>query len=102
MTYEEEMRRINERAKKKYRKLKAQGICTQCGKAPALNGVMCDECARKHAEYARTQRQIRFDNGLCIRCGGLNKSKFNMCFDCRFKESEYRKDLRLRRKGVTT
>ena len=50
------MRAVN---RKRYYDLKAQGICTYCGKRKAVNGIRCPECAKLNNEYGRRYRAMK-------------------------------------------
>lgn len=72
----------------RYYKLKAQGLCTYCGKNPTSGGVYCDECkARKH-EIAKERYNKLQKLGLCPRCGGgIDIAGYAYCSKCRKEQS---------------
>ncbi|MCD8307958.1 MAG: hypothetical protein LUD51_07030 [Clostridia bacterium] len=64
--------------KARYESRKAQGICTSCGKAPAMEGhVMCEACYLKSKNaykaqwrsFAKSRYQKLKGEGLCVWCG---------------------------------
>lgn len=76
--------------RERYRSLKSQGLCTQCGKKPAHNHTMCDECKIKYTSETTNKKRIR--SGLCLSCGGENNSGFLRCDACRAKLREEAKE----------
>lgn len=53
-----------------YRRRKQNGICTQCGKKPPVEGkTMCAECAEQRRIYQRETRKFLLQFELCPKCG---------------------------------
>lgn len=59
----------------RYRRMKEQGLCAECGKPLDRIGVFCKRCNKKrnrrYAEAARNVKKInwpRGDNGICWQC----------------------------------
>lgn len=60
----------------RYQRLKEQGLCTKCGKHPAIqNETLCTECKQKNKDRA----SIRRENGLCPICGNPSADGFMLC-----------------------
>lgn len=80
----------------RYRRLKFAGICTYCGKAPALEDrILCAACKEQHAQYYRDhkgrmlqgfrdRRERLIKQGLCVCCGkSPAQPGRTMCQPCR-------------------
>lgn len=60
--------------KTRYQRLKAAGLCVECGKLPAAeNSVHCEKCREKHRTVNRFYRMRlyykRQENHECVYCG---------------------------------
>ncbi len=80
-----------------YHQLKAQGLCVQCRKAPAVeNKVMCAECGELNRQRARFYLEKRYESrkaqGRCISCGQttavIDKQFCRKCFERQHKRSD--------------
>ncbi len=80
-----------------YHQLKAQGLCVQCGKAPALeNKVMCAKCGELNRQralaYLKRRYEARKAQRLCVVCGNavaLADELFcSKCFEKQHKRSD--------------
>lgn len=62
--------RKNERRRALYAQRKAQGVCVQCGKAPANGGSpRCSACLDRRSARSKQQREDLAETGLCTECG---------------------------------
>ncbi|MBR3271624.1 MAG: hypothetical protein IKI59_06825 [Clostridia bacterium] len=68
---------------------KAQGICTDCGKAPAKCGVLCLPCYSRRKRRAQAARDakgntllFRREHDLCLRCGLPLDNDKKLCESC--------------------
>lgn len=69
--------------KERYAKLKADGVCTKCGKPTVGTGIYCAEHRRKNGEAAAERLKYRRKNGLCERCGKYPaRSGRTICKQC--------------------
>ena len=83
---EEQAKAEREKARERYAARKAAGICTLCGKAPAIPGkTLCEKCRlisrgyakkanfmnpkRYNAEASKARYEARKAAGLCVACG---------------------------------
>lgn len=53
----------------KYRKAKALGLCTQCGKPNPTSHVRCKECHEKDNRRSLNAKKKRVEQGRCKECG---------------------------------
>lgn len=82
--------RMRDYQKRRREELKANGICTRCGKRPASNGYSrCEMCRAKEKDYyynkndgVRLRRAYRHEYGLCYICGEPNLNGYNLCPKC--------------------
>jgi hypothetical protein len=66
--------------------LKAKGICTQCGKMPAIRGRNCHACAERRCEISLALTKRRQEKGLCLTCGGKRDAlPAKDCRSCKWK-----------------
>ena len=80
----------------------AAGLCSNCGKRPALPGrKVCAECrdkrrainAKAYRSRAAEQRKTYHNRkaaGLCVRCGKPAGNGQTMCEDCKARVKLYR------------
>lgn len=69
--------------KKRYEKMKQDGICVRCGGKTDEGLVVCKECRAKYSESERSARQWLKARGICTRCRkrkALNGK--TQCSDC--------------------
>ncbi len=86
------MLNISERKKKKYEKLKENGICVICRSRKAIkNQVRCEICYNNMRDYHKRTRAERIKEGKCCLCG-CDKSErdlkpsgeyYKTCYKCR-------------------
>lgn len=109
--------KIQARERRKFRK--ENGICTNCGKEWAMDGLtMCPECSfndsikqRKRRsqftreqldkvnEYQRNKRKQRATTGFCTTCGNkLKQDVYKTCYECRLRDRRRHK-LKYHAKG---
>ena len=83
--------REKENARKRERglRLKMQGLCIDCGKAPAKCGVYCLSCYVRRKRRAQAARDAkgntllyRREHDLCLRCGEPLDNDKKMCEAC--------------------
>jgi len=60
--------KVRLRSRDRFKTLKEQGLCIQCGKVPANHGVFCIECAENNRNLAQNHRKSRREQGLCYYC----------------------------------
>lgn len=92
-----------ERVKARYYRLKAAGICTMCGKVPAVEGkAHCPRCRELNRLNGKKWRDENRANGTCMRCGKAPVRKgITLCFACALKDSErMQKRYRARQSNV--
>lgn len=76
--------------KKTYAEMRAEGLCTKCGKPnPTPDKSVCPECS----ERRKAQKKIRYEYmkriGKCVRCGKNDAEPGKtMCLECAGKESD--------------
>lgn len=83
----EDKKHSSDRHKKLYYKLKAQGICTKCGKRKAIPGhTRCAICAekqrerdRKRSKETQEERLNRWKRGLCRFCDNPVEPGYKVC-----------------------
>ena len=93
--------------KKRYDRLKAAGICIQCGKEKALPGrIRCKECSQKGREYQNKIYQLYKEKGICVKCHQAKAEPGSAsCRECSEKERinkkrrEFRKTLKAIKSG---
>ena len=94
-TLDEKRKENNERLKKQqktlYQQRKEQGICTRCGKRPAVKSkAKCAVCLKKDAQVHRKQyydkidiKEYRKANNLCYHCGNpIDRETGQLCQSC--------------------
>ena len=80
----------------RYEKLKAEGLCVQCGSRRAIKGqVLCLECKTRNKKReseknrGKIARSERSAYGLCYVCGEeLKNNESKLCSKCSEKVSE--------------
>ncbi len=65
-----------------YQKRKAQGLCIECGNAPATRGLRCPGCADKNKNRAFRHVEQRKAQGLCTVCGNKPATQGLLCDRC--------------------
>lgn len=87
------------RTKEQYTRRKEQGVCVECDKSPAEEGVTrCKVCRERHNKrYKRRKEQ-----GVCTQCGGKNpveegKAQCKGCIE-RIRESQRKHYLKYRKR----
>ena len=70
-----------ERARERLRERKAKGLCTKCGKNPAITAY-CEPCKTAHDRWRAEHRQARKDAGMCVLCGNPSVSNGVSCAKC--------------------
>ena len=92
--------------KTRYQRLKAAGLCVECGKLPAAeNSVHCEKCREMHRTVNRVYRMRlyyrRQENPECVFCGvKLPPEYFYVrCSKCREKNKKKQKEYYERRKN---
>ena len=86
--------------KQRYERLKAEGLCTECGKVPARpDRVTCGECAKRLSESQKRKRQKYIADGRCTICGKPAYRTNRLCLDCAIKTGEYRRE-KYRRESI--
>ncbi len=84
----EQRDRKNEQKRERYRRYKAAGRCTNCGKEVANGSALCPACLiqqqRAGRDYAiRSGRKKGYlEAGTCIWCGAERVEGKMMCPDC--------------------
>lgn len=97
------------RNNERYRRLKAAGICTSCGKREAISGeALCDVCKARRNRRQRelyeaaggTPFEVRLSGAVCFKCcGPLGvDSVGKMCGECHRKQSEIMKKVNFLKK----
>lgn len=73
-------------------RLTAQGLCTTCGKQPAIDGLMyCTECREKNRTKKRDRWRTARETGMCVSCMKVKaRPGRTMCFTCACAESARR------------
>ena len=68
-------------SKARYDRLKAEGVCIDCGKRPAEGGVRCPVCrANRRADYRRRYERTGWrEAGLCPKCGKPPAEGYKLC-----------------------
>lgn len=81
-----------EKAKARYRRLRAESKCVTCQKPVTDGKTQCPECRKKYGDARKSKLKIRYygriDSGLCPRCGKPNDSDRITCETCRRKLKE--------------
>ena len=92
--------------KTRYQRLKAAGLCVECGKLPAAeNSVYCEKCREMHRTVNRMYRvrlyYKRQENHECVCCGvKLPTDHFYVsCEKCLERDKAYLKEYHARRKN---
>lgn len=109
----------NESNRKRYDRLKSEGICVRCARNPSLEGYnLCAECLAKANEYQHEYRKVegelesraakrrrirneRIKYGLCVTCGRKLfdfDSDHRECRICRQKTNRRYKERAKRKK----
>lgn len=94
-TSDEKRKENNERLKKQqktlYQQRKKQGVCTRCGKRPAVKPkAKCAVCLKRDAQVHRKQyydkidiKEYRKANNLCYHCGNpIDRETGQLCQSC--------------------
>lgn len=69
-------RKLAERQREKYWRLKDMGICTACGKREADDGrCFCFVCAEKRYSANARRRERLTSDGLCVACGSRQREE---------------------------
>mgnify|MGYP001225520586 CR=1 FL=1 len=65
-------------------RLKAAGMCIECGMLRATRGQRCALCYVKHAEAVARTRQLAIDCGICLQCRkrAVKRPGERMCATC--------------------
>ena len=72
-----------------------QGICVNCGRAPAVEGrTRCLVCLARHAERMRALRRQRLQAGQCPHCGQPLAPGRRHCPACRARERAWDRERR--------
>lgn len=83
---------------KTYYARKAAGICTQCGKAPAVPGkVLCSDCSAERRAHTKRARVERVRDHRCAVCGGPLTGSRYYYYDCAACSERVGRLLKLRR-----
>jgi hypothetical protein len=78
-----------------YQRYKAEGICTLCGKNPAIPGqAKCPKCREAFHRYQKKAHDKRRSSGACMDCGLPIQGSNYYCPDCIARRNTYR-DQRL-------
>lgn len=73
---------------KRYYRLKEQGLCIQCGKPTDTEGIRCEACRKKKAEYDKGYRQMMKKLKICTVCKRVRVyGDETRCPECRNKDS---------------
>ena len=86
-----EKKRRNARAASKRRREDrlAAGLCTRCGRNPAVEaGTTCEPCGVSRREAERETYAARKSAGLCVRCGSATTDGGSRCAPCAVLECE--------------
>lgn len=71
--------KINECTKKRYHRLKNEGVCVCCGFRKATNNTTkCDECRKLVKQYQANRRLRLIEEGLCVNCGKPLNGSINL------------------------
>ena len=75
----------------RHAKLKAAGLCVECGEIPSVPGrAMCELCRIDNLDRVRAIKRERVECQLCIRCGAeLPDDFYQTCEKCRYINSVY-------------
>ena len=90
----EQRDRINGQKRERYRRYKAEGRCTNCGRTVTTGYALCPTCLtrqrRTGQEYElRSGRKKGWaEAGLCIRCGAEPAEGRKLCAECLEKNRE--------------
>jgi hypothetical protein len=77
--------------KAEHDQLEAEGICNNCYKVDAENGVTCKTCRTfKNGNYKARNEEAK-SQGICITCREVNTSDCNKCDACREKDNVKRR-----------
>lgn len=75
--------RNKENCKRRYDHLKKNGLCVDCGKRKATNGIFCLDCyakRKRNRKYATIPKWIEWqEKGLCRFCGGESVQGKRVC-----------------------
>lgn len=69
--------------RERYYRLRAAGICVDCGKLPAVNGHHCAKHRERHTALVNARRERLRASGRCVTCGKKALKDATLCARCR-------------------